>query len=72
MTPLGQFMELAFLAGGKYRERIEASAITAMAAGASPQYVLECLLRNRPEFFDKTLARKRQKANGGLQQPTRR
>lgn len=62
MTPVEEaFMHLAYMNGGKFRERILASAEKALAAGCSPQYVCDCLLRNCADLWDRREALRRQR-----------
>ena len=56
-----EFKHAAYLAGGLYRARILASAELAIRNGDSWQEVLNALVRNRPEWFDRAEGERRRR-----------
>ena len=56
-----QFEYAAYLAGGLYRARILASAELAIRNGDHWQEVLDALVRNRPEWFDRAEGERRRR-----------
>lgn len=61
LTAIEQFERAAFLAGGLYRARILASAELAIRNGDHWQEVLDSLVRNRPEWFDRAEGERRKR-----------